>query len=117
MGPGRVSASRRLDAHQPLQGVQPAARLPPFVFAVPREAGVEVLGGAPAVRVAEPRQDRARAGQTERLDQLAAQQPQRHGVQQQHAFVGEAEDAALRVDVQQFLEIEVVGAHEKDLSK
>ena len=31
-------AHRRLDAHQPLQGVQPAARLPPFVLVVPREA-------------------------------------------------------------------------------
>ena len=69
------------------------------------------------MRVAEPREDRARARQTERLDQFPAEQPQRHGVEQQHAFVGEPQDAAIRVDVQQFFEIEVVGAHEKDLSK
>ena len=101
----------RLDAHQTLQRVQPSAGALPVVLAVPRKAVLERIGGAPAVGVAEPGQHRPSRREPERVDQLAPQQAHRHRVEQQGSLVGEADDAALGVELEQLAEVEISGAH------
>ena len=54
---------------------EPAAGDPPLVLVVPREARASASRGAPAVRVAEAREDAARRRAPERLDQLLRRRP------------------------------------------
>src|SRR5690606_38148046 len=107
----RGGVGRGLDANEPLQGVQTSARLPPLVRAGPWQPGLQVLGRAPAVRVAEPGENGACAADAERVDQLAPQQPECHRVEQQDALAGEPQDAAFRVDLQQFLQVQISCTH------
>src|SRR5688572_14898684 len=73
--------AERLHPNESLQGVEAASCLPPFLLAVPRKARSKILGGAPAVGVAETSQYRARTRQAQRFDQLAPQYAQCHGIE------------------------------------
>ena len=78
---------------------------------VPLEFGLHGLGHAPAVGEAELGEHGAGGGQAEVLDQVLAQKSHRHGVEKQRALSGEADHAALGVQLQQLLVIQIVGAH------
>jgi hypothetical protein len=69
------------------------------------------------VRIAKPRQDGARAGETERFDQFPPEQPKRHSVEQQDAIVGETQDSSVLVELQQLLQVEVEDSHRQPLKK
>ena len=61
--------------------------------------------------VAKPRKDGARACKANRLDQLTTQQAKGHRIQQQHTLVRKMQDAAVRVELQQFLQVEIAGTN------
>ena len=88
----------RLDAHQPLQRVQPAAGDLPLALVLPGELRAHRLRRAPAVRVAEAREHPARDGDPDRLDELAPQDAERDRVHEDHAFTGEAQHASLAAE-------------------
>ena len=75
----------------------------PVLFAVPLELGLHGLGHAPAVGEAELGEHRAGGGEAEVLHEVLAQQAHGHRVEQERALPGEADHAALRVQIQQFL--------------
>jgi hypothetical protein len=58
----------------------------------------------------EAREHAARDREPERPDELVAQQPQRHRVEEQGSLPGEADDA-LPLHAEEVLEVEVGGAH------
>ena len=101
----------RLDAEQTLERVDAGAGAAPVLVAVPLELGLHRLGHAPAVGEAELGEHGARRGEAEVLDQVLPQQAHRHRVEQERALPREADHAALRVQLQQLLVIQVVGAH------
>ena len=111
---GERSLAAGLDAEQALERVDAGARAPPVVVAVPLELGLHRLGHAPAVREAELGEHGARGGEAEVLDQVLAQQPHRHRVEQERALPGEADHAALRVQLQQLFVVQIVRAHATD---
>jgi hypothetical protein len=67
---------------------------------------------APAVCEAELREDGARRSEAEVLHEVLAQEPHRHGVDHEGALPGEPDHAAVRVQLQQLLVVQVVGSHE-----
>ena len=91
--------------------MKPAPGVPPFVLVVPGEGGAQRLGRPPAVGEAETREHAARPGLAESVDQELAQQPERDGVEQQRALAGEVENAAARLEAEQFPEVEVARPH------
>jgi hypothetical protein len=109
-----LRASRHgLVDHQPLQLVQASARPVPLLLALPRKGGLEGLGHAPAVRVAEARQDRSRRRQAQALDELLPEQPQLHHVEDHRALAAEAERPPLRLELQQLPKVEILRAHRR----
>ena len=92
------------------------ARAAPVLVAVPLELGLHRLGHAPAVGEAELGEHGAGGGEAEVLDQVLAQEPHRHRVEEERALAGEADHASLRVQLQQLLVIQIVGAHRPSLS-
>src|SRR5262245_3171734 len=101
-----------LDAYETLDRMQTRARGAPFVLAVPRESLPKRLSHAPSVRIAKPGEHGPRPCRTERLDQLPPEEPQRDGIEQERAFAGEGDESALGNEVQQFVNIEIGGAHQ-----
>jgi hypothetical protein len=51
------------------------------------------------------------SGETEALDEVLAQEPHRHGVEEERTLSTEADDTALRVELQQLLVAQIVVAH------
>ena len=75
-----------LHPHQPLQRVEAPPGAPPVALLRPGQGAVHALGGAPAVGVAEAGEQAAGGGVAVAGDELGAQEPQRHGVQQEGAL-------------------------------
>ena len=92
------------------------ARAAPVLVAVPLELGLHGLGHAPAVGEAELGEHGAGGGEAEVLDEVLAQEPHRHRVEEERALPGEADHAALRIQLQQLLVVQVVGAHRQPLA-
>ena len=114
-GDGRGAAARgarHLCAHEALNRVKPRAGHSPFVFAVPRKSLAQHFGDAPSVRIPEPREHGPRRRHAERVNELPPQQPQRDGIQQEHALAGEGDDAALGKEMKQLMDVEVRRAHQ-----
>ena len=84
----------------------------PFVFAVPGKSLAQRFGDAPSVGISEPGEHGPRRCHAERLDELLPEEPERDGIEQEHAFASERDEPALRNEMQQFVNIEVGGAHE-----
>ena len=83
----------------------------PVVVALPLELRLHRLRHAPTVGEAELGENGAGSEQAEVLDQVLAQQPHRHGVQQQRALSGEPDHAPFGVQLQQLLVVQIVRAH------
>ena len=79
------------------QGVDAGTRMLPFLFGVPFELVLHGLGHTPAVGKTELGKHRAGGRQAEVLDEVLAQCPHRHSVEQQRPLSGEANHAAFRV--------------------
>ena len=92
--------------------MQARAGRAPVVLAVPRKSLAQRFGDAPSVRVPEPGEHGPRRGRAERLDELLPKQPERDGIEQEHAFASERDESALRNEMQQFVNIEIGGAHQ-----
>jgi hypothetical protein len=88
----------------------------PIVLGIPGKSGAKRLGDAPSVRIPESGQHDARRRHSERLNQFFPEQSERNGVEQEHPLAGERDDAALRNEVQQFMNVEIRGAHEASQS-
>jgi hypothetical protein len=58
----------------------------------------------------------AGGGEAEVLDEVLSQQPHRHRVEKERTLSGEADHASLRIELQQFLVIQIFGAHRRSLS-
>ena len=117
-GAGRGAVERRarhLRADEALNRVKPRAGDSPFIFAVPREAFAQRFGDAPSVRIPESREHEPRRRDPERLNELFSEQPQRDSVEQKHALAGEGDDAALRQEVKQLVNVEVRRAHQASI--
>ena len=108
---GERSLASGLDAKEAFEGVDARAGAEPVLVAVPLELRLHRLGHAPAVGEAELGEHGARGGEAEVLDQVLAQESHRHRVEEQRALPGEADHAAFRVQLQQLLVIQIVGAH------
>ena len=108
---GEGTLASRLNPEEALQGVDAGAREAPVLVAGPFELGPHRLGHSPTVGEAELGKDRAGSHEAEVLDQILAQNHHRHCIKQQRALSGEADHAALRIQLQQFLMIQIVDAH------
>jgi hypothetical protein len=60
---------------------------------------------------AERGQHRSRGGQAEVVDEILPQDPHGHGVEQERALPGETDDASGRVQFQELLVMQILGAH------
>ena len=96
---GERALASRLHAKEAFERVDAGARAPPVLVAVPLELGLHGLGHAPAVGEAELGEHGAGGGQAEVLDEVLAQEPHRHRVEQERALSGEADHAAFRVQL------------------
>ncbi len=83
----------------------------PLVFAVPGKSRAQRFRDAPSVGISEPGQDGPRGRESECVDELFSEKTQRDRVEQEHALARERDDPALLGEVQQFVNIEVCGAH------
>ena len=62
--------------------------------------------------ITEPGEHGPRRCRAERLDELLPEEPERDGIEQEHAFASEGDESALGNEMQQFVNIEIGGAHE-----
>jgi len=108
---GEGALAPRLDPEEPFQRVEAGARPGPVLVGVPLELGPQGLGHAPAVREAELGQDGAGGGEAEVLDQVLSQEPHGHRVDEERALPGEADQPGVRIELQQLLVVQLVGAH------
>jgi len=83
----------------------------PLVFAVPGKSCAQRFRDAPSVGISEPGQDGPRGRESECVDELLSEKTQRDRVEHEHALARERDDPALLREVQQFVNIEIVGAH------
>ena len=109
LGQGVLAA--RVHGEHPFQGVQARARIPPLGVVLPPELRVQGFGHAPAVGEAELGEHGSRRQQAEVLHQIFAQETHGHRVQQDRALAREADDPAVRIQFEQFLVVQVDGAH------
>ncbi|MCA9540413.1 MAG: hypothetical protein KC620_16050 [Myxococcales bacterium] len=117
---GHAVAWRLVDgfeAHEALQAMDAPTRDAPLALIGPGQPIAQRLGGAPAVRVAEPRQQAAGHVFAKGLDELLAQQAQRDRVEQQRALAAEVDEAALGIEVEQVVQAKIGGVHIVRLSK
>jgi len=110
-GLGQRPATAGLDAEQALEGVDASARAPPFLVALPRELGPHRLGHSPAVGEAELGEYGARGRDPEILHEILTQESHRDRVEQQRALTCKADHAAVRVQFQEFLVVQIIRAH------
>src|ERR1700674_505755 len=95
-GAGGLSEARVTSARtRPLYRMQARSRGAPVVLAVPREPLAKRFGDAPSVRVTEPGEHGPRRCRAERLDELLPEEPERDGIEQEHAFASESDASAL----------------------
>jgi hypothetical protein len=114
LGAGRGAAHRRAShfcAHDALNRMKARACGAPLVFALPGKPRAQRFRDAPSVGISEPGQDGPRGRESECVDELFSEKTQRDRVEQEHALAGERDDPALLGEVQQFVNIEIVGAH------
>src|SRR6266851_7159889 len=111
-GGGTERSTRHLRAHETLYRVQARSRGAPVVLAVPGKSLPKRFGDAPSVCVTESGEYGPRRGRAERLDELLSEEPERHRIEQEHAFAGEGDEPTLGNEMQQFVNIEIGGAHE-----
>ena len=71
----------------------------------------ERFGGAPAVRVAKAGEHGAGRREAERVNQFAAEEAERDGVQQERALAGESDDPAFGREFEQFTKIQIGRTH------
>jgi hypothetical protein len=88
----------------------------PLLLAVPLELRLHGFGQAPPVGEAKLGEHGSSGREAEVLDQVLPQEPHRHRVDQERPLPGEADHAPLRVQDQQFLEVQIVGTHWRSLS-
>ena len=94
-----------------MAGVEARRGDPPVLVAVPAELGLQRLRHAPAVSEAELGQHGARGDEPEVLDQVLAQQTHGHRVEEDRALPSKADHPVLGLEFEEFLVIEIVGAH------
>ena len=109
--PGQGVPAAGVHLEHAFQGMQPHGRVPPLRVVVPLEFGAQGFGHPPAVGEAELGEHGAGRQQAEVLHEVLAQKAHGHRVQQDRALPGEADDAAVRIQLEQFLVIQVGGAH------
>ncbi len=90
----------RLDAEEALQGVDAGACAAPVFVAGPFELGLHCLGHAPTVGEAELGEHSAGSRQPEVLDQVLAQEPHRHRIEQERTLTSKPDHPALGVQLQ-----------------
>src|SRR6476660_1978703 len=111
-GGGTERGTCHLGAHETLYRVQARSGGAPVVLAVPRESLPKRFSDAPSVCITEPGEHGPRRCRAERLDELLPEEPERDGIEQEHAFASEGDESALGNEVQQFVNVEIGGAHE-----
>src|ERR1700694_3025416 len=68
--------------------------------------------GAAGLTEARVTSARPRPFRAECLDEFLPEEPERNGIEQEHAFASEGDASALGNEMQQFVNIEIGGAHE-----
>ncbi len=109
LGEGAVAS--RFDVEQAFQGVDAGARAAPVFVARPLEFGLHGLGHAPTVGEAELGEDSAGRIEAKVLNQILPQEPHRHSIKQKRTLSGEPDYAALWVQLQQLLMIQIIYSH------
>ena len=71
----------------------------------------ERLGRPPAVCVPEPSEHAFGGRGADGVDELLPEEPQRDGIEDHGALSGELDEAALRFELQEPVEVEIGGAH------
>jgi hypothetical protein len=108
---GQWVLASRPGAEKPAEGVDARAGVTPFLMAGPPEFLLHGRRHAPAVGKAELGQHGSRGGQAEVVDEILPQDPHGHGVEQKGALPGESDQASVRVQFQELLVMQILGAH------
>src|SRR5260370_13647372 len=111
-GGGAERSTHPLRAHETLYRVQARSRGWPVVLAVPGKSFPKRFGDAPSVCVTEPSEYGPRRCRAECLDEFLPEEPERDGIEQEHALASEGDASALGDEMQQFVNIEIGGAHQ-----
>ena len=111
-GGGTERGTRHLRAHETLYRVQARSRGAPVVLAVPGKSLPKRFGDAPSVCVTESGEYGPRRCRAECLDEFLPEEPERDGIEQEHALASEGDASALGDEMQQFVNIEIGGAHQ-----
>lgn len=109
--PAERPLTRLLHAKEPLERVDARSCPPPFVGTVPWEVRADGLGHPPAVREAELGQHDPGRREAEAVHEVFPKDAHRDRVDQERALSREVDPSALRIDLQQLLQVEIVGAH------
>jgi hypothetical protein len=64
------------------------------------------------VRISKPGEHGPRRGRAKRLDQFSPEKPERDGIEQEDSLAGERNASALGKEVQEFVYVEIGGAHQ-----
>src|SRR5258705_13655537 len=84
----------------------------PVCLADPRKTLAKRFGDAPSVCVTESSEDGPRRCRAECLDEFLPEEPERDGIEQEHTLASEGDASALGDEMQQFVNIEIGGAHQ-----
>src|SRR5260370_16607365 len=110
-GGGTERSTRRLRAHETLYRVEARSRGAPVVLAVPGKSFPKRFGDAPSVCVTEPSEYGPRRCRAECLDEFLPEEPERDGIEQEHALASEGDASPLGGEIQHFVNIEIASAH------
>src|SRR5712671_858586 len=110
-GGGTERSPRHLRAHQTLYRVQARSRGAPVILAVPGKSLPKRFGDAPSVCVTESGEYGSRRCRAECLDEFLPEEPERDRIEQEHALASEGDASTLGDEMQQFVNIEIGGAH------
>src|ERR1700687_1903681 len=92
--------------------MQARPRSAPVVLAVPGKSLPKRFGDAPPVCVTESGEYGPRRCRAECLDEFLPKEAERDGIEQEHALASEGNASALGNEMQQFVNIEIGGAHQ-----
>ena len=106
----RVPTSR-LRAKEPSKCVNLGSGETPFFVIRPRELLLHGRGHAPAVCETKLGEHRASRDQAEVLDEILPQQAHGHGVEQKRSLASKPNRAALRVQLQELVVVQIFNAH------